>query len=73
MGLGIFGHPRLCTLEVLKRIAVCICLHLSVSVDITEKDASPHMVEGLKLGFFFSEFIENFTCTTYSAVKHLNG
>lgn len=53
MGLGIFGHPRLCTVEALKRIAVCICLHLSVSLDTSEraergKNGSFRMSEGLK-------------------------
>lgn len=57
MGLGIFGHPRLCTLEVLECFAVCVCLHLSVSVDITQEDTSPHMVEGLML-VFLREFIK---------------
>lgn len=67
VGLGIFEHPRLCTVEALERIAVCICLHLSVSVDITKKDASFHMGEGLLRVYQSSENITlNFY--TYSTV-----
>ncbi len=56
VGLGIFGHPRLWTVEALEWIAVCFCLHLSVFEGITKEDASSQDWGTRRRSFFWEFF-----------------